>query len=439
MSDPARLRGSARKAAVIASGALGVALAVTAGATLLTPPAPRPAASLSGPASAVSHGEGRLSSDPSRSAKALQARLRRLPKDHLAWASLGTAYVEQARITADPSYYAKAGEALERAARLAPADPAVLTGRAALAAGRHEFAEAVRLARLAVSANPHGAAAYGVLADAHTQLGDLRRAGNAVRRMVELRPGVASFTRASYDAELRGDHAEAVRMLEAALGDAFTADDVAHCRYRLGELALRSGDLQGAGRRYAEALASSPGYLPALAGQARVAAFDGRLGQAVDGYAAVVARLPLAQYVVEYGEVLVKLGRDPGPQWSLLAAQKSLMAAAGVRDDLTWAEFEADHGSPAEAVRHAEAEYARNPNAVAADALAWALHKAGESRRALGHAREATASGWRNALFLHHRAAIEKALGRDPARSSALAERYNPRFDPSLPALARMS
>ncbi|MGW5686890.1 hypothetical protein, partial [Nonomuraea sp. NPDC003754] len=58
------------------------------------------------------------------------------------------------------------------------------------------------------------------------------------------------------------------------------------------------------------------------------------------------------------------------------------MDAAAVRDDLTWAEFEADHGSPAKAVAHARAEYARHPNLTAADALAWALHRAGRDREA---------------------------------------------------------
>lgn len=33
-----------------------------------------------------------------------QARLRRLPNDSVTWARLGAAYVEQARITADPTY-----------------------------------------------------------------------------------------------------------------------------------------------------------------------------------------------------------------------------------------------------------------------------------------------------------------------------------------------
>ncbi|MGB5934415.1 MAG: hypothetical protein WBG76_00915, partial [Ornithinimicrobium sp.] len=42
----------------------------------------------------------------------LQADLENSPEDAQAWAELGAAYVEQARVSADPSYYPKAEGAL---------------------------------------------------------------------------------------------------------------------------------------------------------------------------------------------------------------------------------------------------------------------------------------------------------------------------------------
>ncbi|MEV0348104.1 tetratricopeptide repeat protein [Nonomuraea sp. NPDC050680] len=359
----------------------------------------------------------------------LQSRLKRLPGDYRAWAQLGLEYVDQARVTGDPSYYTKAQGALATAARLNPADDVVLTGQAALAAGRHEFSDAVRLARRAIGANPYSAVAHGVLADAKTQLGDLSGASKAVDAMMGLRPGVASFARASYAAELRGDRTGARKFLEYAQNDAYAPADVAYTRYYLGELALHSGDLAAAGAWYAKALQAYPAYTPALAGQARVAALGGRTAEALDLYQRVVERLPLSQYLIEQGETRIKAGLKP--DWTLLEAQRKLLRAAGVRDDLTWAEFEADHGDPALAVQHARTEYARNPNLVAADALGWALFKAGKPREALPYAKKATSTGWHNPLLGYHRARIERALG----KPAPLA----PGFDPSLPALARFS
>ncbi|MFI6810890.1 tetratricopeptide repeat protein [Nonomuraea sp. NPDC050328] len=397
---------------------VGGALVFTAASALAPPPSnPRPAAA-----------------EPAARPETLQERLKRLPDDHRSWARLGVQYVEQARLTGDPSFYPRAERALATAAALAPADDTVLSGRAALAAARHDFPAAARLALQAVRANPYGAAAFGVLADARTQLGDLDGAHEATERMMALRPGVAAFTRASYAAELRGDLTGARRFLEHALADATAPADLAYCRTYLGELALRSGDLAGARGWYGQALAASPGFVPALAGQARAHALAGELPAALALYDRITARLPLPQYLVEQGEVRIKAGL--APDWALLRAQQRLAAEAGVLDDLTAAEFEADHGDPELAVRHARAEYGRNPNVVAADALAWALHRAGRSREGLPYARKATAVGWRNALLQHHRAEIERALGR-PARSRALE--FNPRFDPALPALARFS
>ncbi|MGR6923207.1 tetratricopeptide repeat protein [[Actinomadura] parvosata] len=359
----------------------------------------------------------------------LQERLKRLPGDHRAWAALGLQYVDQARVTGDPAYYTKAEGALATAAKLDDRDDTVLTGQAALAAGRHEFADAARLARRAIDANPYGAPAYGILADARTQLGDLKGAKGAVDRMLGLRPGVAAFARASYAAELRGDRDEARKYLEYAHADAWSPADLAYSRYYLGELALHAGDLKTAADWYAQALRAYPAYTPALAGQARAAALAGRLTEALDLYDTVVQRLPLPQYLIEQGETRIKAGQRA--DWTLLEAQRDLFQAAGVRDDLTWAEFLADHGDPAQAVAHARAEYARNPNLVAADALAWALFKAGKPAQALRYAKEATATGWQNPLITYHRARIEQALGR--------SARVDPDFDPTLPALARFS
>ncbi|WP_049576179.1 tetratricopeptide repeat protein [Nonomuraea sp. SBT364] len=392
--------------------AAGVILAGALMFTVLAPAAPAPVA-------------GR----PAAASETLQERLRRLPGDHRGWARLAIQYVDQARITGDPSYYAKAEGALATAARLDPGDDTVLTGRAALAAARHEFADAARLAERAIDANPYSAAAHGVLADARTQLGDLAAADRAVARMTSLRPGVASFARASYAAELRGDVTRARTYLEYAHDDAHRPADVAYTRYYLGELALHGHDLRTADRWYAAALDASPAHTPALAGRARVAALSGRLTEALALYDTVVGRLPLPQYLIEQGETRLKAGLPA--DWTLLTAQRTLMERAGVRDDLTWAEFEADHGDPAAAVRHARAEYARNPNPVAADALAWALFRSGDARAALPYAERATASGLRSPLLRYHRARIERALGRDTP--------LDPRFDPALPALARFS
>ena len=186
-----------------------------------------------------------------RSIQQAQDRLTQYPNDDATWARLGSSYVEQARITADPSYYAKAQGALEKSLQLRPeGNGAALIGMGALANARHEFAAAKDWAIRAQALLPDTADVYAVLADALTQLGEADAATEAVQRMLDLRPSVASFSRASYDLELHGRPDEARAAMERALTDATSLDQAAFCHYYLGELAFNAGHLDRAQRHY---------------------------------------------------------------------------------------------------------------------------------------------------------------------------------------------
>lgn len=79
-----------------------------------------------------------------------------------------------------------------------------------MANARHEFEDAADFARRAQEINPTDATSWGVLADALIQLGDYEQATAAAQKMLDLRPGLASYSRASYDLELHGEHERAV-------------------------------------------------------------------------------------------------------------------------------------------------------------------------------------------------------------------------------------
>jgi tetratricopeptide (TPR) repeat protein len=366
---------------------------------------------------------------------AAQERLADVPGDWRTWAELGTVYVEQARITADPSYYAQAEGALDRSMELRSEDnDLALAGLGALANARHDFAGAEDLADRALAINPYSAMAWGVMADARTQLGDYDGAAAAVGRMLELRPGVASFTRASYDAELRGDVASARAALEQALELSVAPADEAYCLTYLGGLAFSQGDLAEAERRIDVGRTVLPDDPALLLGRARVAAAKGETDLAARTYERVVRARPLPENLVEYGEFLLAVGNEKGAadQFAVLADVRRLFAANGVSDDLGVAQFEADHGDPLAAVAAARAEFGRRQNVDAHDALGWALHRAGRDAEALEHARAATALGGASARFLYHRGVIEAALGDETRARATLAEALdrNPYFSP---------
>ena len=373
-----------------------------------------------------------------------QVRLRQVPGDYPTWASLGSAYVQRARITADPTYYPRAQAALDRSLGInRSTNYGAMVGQGALANSRHDFAGAASWARRALAINAYDAGAYAVLADALTQLGDYPGATAAVQHGLDLKPGVSAFTRASYDLEIHGRPADAATALVRALDDAASPDDVAFCRYYLGELAFNRGDLDQAASQYSAGIAVDPGSTPLLQGQAKVAAARGQTDLALNLYGRLVGRVPLAQYLLEYGDYLTSLHRpqDAARQYALVRSEQRLLAANGVHDDLTLAQLGADHGDPAGALRSAQAEWARRHSVLAADALAWALHANGRDADALGYAQQANRLGWRNAALHYHLGMIEAALHRtgDARVHLTGALRTNPYFSPLDALTARQA
>ncbi|MET7292823.1 tetratricopeptide repeat protein [Streptomyces griseoloalbus] len=369
--------------------------------------------------------------------RSLQARLRAQPRDFGGWATLGIAYVEQARTQGDPSRYPQAERALGRSLALEPGNEQALAGQAALAAARHDFTGALRYAGRALRQNPYSERALCSRIDALVELGRYDEAAEAAATADRRRPGVPVFTRYAYVRELRGDVRTAREVLERALDSAATPADVAYVATALGQLAWNGGDHETALRHYARALAADEDHLPALEGRARAQAASGDRAGAVETLERVVVRSPLPGPLVALGELYEDRDADGDrararDQYALVDAWTALARAGGVDADLDTALAAADHGDAGEALRAARAEWDRRHSVHTADALAWALHVNGRDREALSYARRATATGYRSAVFLYHRGVIEKATGRDRAARDSLtaALELNPGFSP---------
>ncbi|WP_329561521.1 tetratricopeptide repeat protein [Kitasatospora sp. NBC_01266] len=365
----------------------------------------------------------------------LQDGLRRQPQDPLALATLGLDYVQQARNTADPTYYPKAEEVLQRSLAQQPQDNfAALGGLAALANGRHDFARALDQARRAVAANPYNSSLYGTLADALTQLGRYDEAADAVQRMVDLHPGTPSLARASYVAELRGDTGTARTDMRRALQDAAGPADQAFAHYYLAELAGNSGDPATELKEAEAGLAAAPGYTALLQAKARAEAAQGDTAAALADLGAATRRVPQPEYVLQLGELYQAAGRtrEAEQQYQLFRAEQRLLTDNGVAQDSDAALFEADHGSPEQALAIARTGLRTRPFLDSHDALAWALHRTGQDRAALAEADQALAQGTRSALFHFHRAMIQAGLGDTAAERADLgaALAINPHFHP---------
>jgi tetratricopeptide (TPR) repeat protein len=366
----------------------------------------------------------------------LESRLDAAPDDWKTSAALGIAYVQRARITADPSTYPLAQAVLARSLRLQPTGNAeALLGLGTLAAARHDFTSALRWGRRAVKAAPYDADVYGLLGDAQLELGRYGAAFTSFQRMIDTRPDLASYARVSYALELRGNVEGAIAAMRAAYDVAADPTDAAWAAAHIAKLHFGAGRIEEAARWFRRAGAADPGSMDAKAGLALIAWASGDTQAATAAYERLAARYPSPEHVAVLGDLYAVAGdgESAAAQYQLVRAEARLFRSNGVDTDLEIALFEADHaggGSARAALRAAHAEWSRRRSVHVADAYAWALYANGDYRRASALSAEALRLGTRNALFLFHAGMIRLRLGDEPAARSLLQEAFdvNPYF-----------
>lgn len=332
--------------------------------------------------------------------------------------------LEESRVRAAPAYLAKAEALLQRSLGLQPEDNLeAVVGMASLANSRHDFAASVRWARKAIALNSHSAPAYGLLGDALYELGRPRASERAYQKMIDLRPNLASYTRAAYALQARGETADAISALEHALA---TVEPVgqraAWVRHQLGDVYLAAGDLDGAMSQNRIGMRLAPGYVPPTVGVAEAEMARGHINRAVAIMETATERMPALEYLITLGDLYVAAGRpeDARLQFIRTDAKIRVYRRHGVLSDVDFILFYADNGLRLEeTLREARAMFARRHTGPVADALGWTLHATGRDRQAWPYTRKALRWPIKDATFQFHAGVIASRTGR-PARAARL-------------------
>ncbi|HEV2593375.1 MAG TPA: hypothetical protein VGU02_15940 [Gaiellaceae bacterium] len=362
----------------------------------------------------------------------LQAELRIYPHSSKALDTLGLAYQQRARETADPSYYGKAQGILDRALGLDRNDLIATAGLGQLALSRHQFRRALALGLRAKRISPTTAGVYGVIGDAELELGRYPQAFASFDHMNAIKPDVASYARVSYARELLGDTRGAIRAMSLASSAAVGEREAsAWTHVQLGLLYLNSGRASHAVAEMRDALALFPSYYFALDGMAQAETSLGNLRSAARLEAEAVAKVPLPQYVGLLGDLKQATGhtRAARREYALIPVIQKLLAANGVRNDLDIALFDVDHGIDLpRALQLARKGYTERPSILGDDVLSWALARNGECRAALPRSERALRLHTQDPVKLFHRGYIAACLGGDARSYYARALALNPRF-----------
>lgn len=328
-----------------------------------------------------------------------------------AYDSLAIGLTRRARETGDVSYYDEAIEALDEALRLYPRDEGTIRTSAWVRMGRHEFATAYEIACRYAQVHPDDAWNLSVMGDALMELGRYDEAEGAYQRMVDLRPGPASYSRVAYARELRGDVSGALELMRMALGatDLRETEDRAWLLVQVGHLQDLAEDLPAAEASYRESLGLFPDYHYALAALAEACLRDGRTEQALALAQAALDAAPHAERYLLLADTLAALGRAAEARRA--ADQFETLALANMtRNDnenhdlvLYYLDRRPD---PSRALAIARHEAGLRQDVQTMDRLALALHRNGKRHAARRVMARVLATGTRDPLILEHAAEI---------------------------------
>ena len=372
-------------------------------------------------------GEGAVAS----ALRKTQDRLRATPDNPDLWIELGRRWIQKARGDADPGYYLHAEAAAAVALRKSPGNLAALNLRGLVLLNQHAFAAARDLAREILARDDDDPAALGTLSDALLEIGDIDAAEAAAQRMMDRKPDLPSYSRASYFRWLRGDPKGAAEALRLAFDAGRGSPDNEPTAWVLTQAALifwHEGDLEGALAGLDIVLSLRPSYPQALVARARVLLARGDAARALAHLQQADAQSPTTETAWLLADVYDALERAADAD-----AARAQVRARGEREDRrTLALFLAARDEDRElALRLATEEAALRGGIYTDDALAWSLHRLGRHAEAKVASDRALALGTRDASLWFHAGAIALALG-ERERGRDLLKRaldLNPNFD----------
>ena len=340
---------------------------------------------------------------------------------------LAQVMMQRARATADEvRYIPEARDLLDEALRRDPDNYHGLVLKATLLNTLHRFEEARALAEDLIARHEGHAYNYGTLVDALVELGEYEQAIAVCDRMLSLRPGLASYARASYLRELHGDTdgaIEAMRM--AAEAGVAGSEGRAWALYQLGNLYLNENKPDTAAYLFKGILDELPDYTAALSGLAHVHMVEGDYDEAVRLLKEAYAEAPNTGFL----ELLAEAYQATGDAERLAATVEKIRRSyhdaekRGENVDMEYADFLADQEVDLrEALERARKAYERRPDHLhALETYAWALSKNGRVVEAVSYIERAMRLNTGDAMVYHRAGMIYHAAER-PAEAAAQFE-----------------
>lgn len=345
-----------------------------------------------------------------------------MKKDDL-WITLGRAWIRKARESNDPGFYLNANACASVVLEREPSNPLALNLRGLVHLNDHRFEDARDVAQTILAKRSDDPMAWGTLSDAYLEMGRYDEAIDATQKMVDLKPNLPSYSRASHLQWMRGDTGHAKQTVKNALDAGRAAKrDPEPGAWVLVQAAMifwHEGDFEGADAGFDKALERIREYPPALVGKGRVAMANGDARKAADYFARAYQASPLPETAWLLGDAKQAAGDADGAK----KAYASVEHDGRRTDPRTLSLFLSTKNQNADdAVALAREEYAKRKDVYTEDSLAWALYRAGKLDEAKASIIRARRLGTPDARLVYHEGAIRLATG-DTAKGRELVAR----------------
>ena len=344
------------------------------------------------------------------------------------YVELAQVMMQRARATADEArYIPQAQDLLDEALHRDPDDYHALVLKASLLNTLHRFEEARALAEQLIARHEGHVFNYATLIDALVELGEYEKAVEVCDKMLELRPGLASYARASYLRELHGEADGAIEAMRMA-ADAGASGTQARswALYQLGNLYLADNQTDVAEFIFDGILEEAPGYTRALSGLAHVHLVEGEHAEAIALLEEAYAAGPNTGFLELLAEAYQAAGETAKLESTIDKIRESYLDAEqmGENVDMEYADFLADQDTDLdEALTRAKKGYERRPDHLhALETYAWALYKNDRAAEAVPYVERAMRLNTGDAM-VHYRAGMIYHAAGQSAEAAAQFER----------------
>ena len=301
--------------------------------------------------------------------KSLQDR----PEDLIAYLKLAEVFIHEARVTGEHGHYYPAAlkvlnAVLEKEAQQSDLNFQALSLKASVLLSQHEFQQALVIAQQALRLNQHNAQIYGILVDAHVELGDYKKAVLMADQMVSIRPDLRSYSRISYLREIHGDTNGAIEAMKLALAAAYPGQEQsAWIKLRLAKLYVSTGKLAAAEFQYNQLLSERENYPFAIAAKAEIAVKRKEYKKAEELLLQACDIIPEVGFFEQLAALYQELGQDEKLNTMLPKILTMLEedAQSGHNTNLERANFHLEFTKDYDkALSYALAEYEKRPNNI---------------------------------------------------------------------------